>query len=342
MPSRMSCSLTTTSAAPIRSMIESRTRAPARDHVHAARDASTGTAARSACVERSSHSVISRTRSYGDPGVVDGHRVVRGQILGDRRHGRHRTGEPDQGARLAQRDVSLGEVERGLDVGADRGDLLRPSAGRRRPRPARGAARSSVRSRCPRSGPRARGRRRRRTRSSRRRCPRPGRARRGRSRPVSSLVAPVKENSASWSPEITSGSTPRMSSTPRTNSSRFSASREAEVATKRTRSAPCSLMTAAYSRQAAKVRSSASGASRPVRSTPWPSRTMVIRRSSSTSSPVAGSASATRSRMEFVPQSTAATRVTGRPPSKAPARAPRTGPSPTTPAASRSPRRPAG
>jgi hypothetical protein len=56
---------------------------------------------------------------------------------------------------------------------------------------------------------------------------------------VSSFVAPVKENSASWSPVITSGSTPRMSTTPRTNSSRFSASREAEVAAKRSRSAPC-------------------------------------------------------------------------------------------------------
>lgn len=65
------------------------------------------------------------------------------------------------------------------------------------------------------------------------------------SRPVSSLVAPSNENAASWSPLITSGSTPRMSRTPRTKSSRFSASREAEVATKRTFSAPCSAITAA-------------------------------------------------------------------------------------------------
>ncbi len=163
-------------------------------------------------------------------------------------------------------------------------------------------------------------------------------------RPASSFVAPTKENSASWSPLMTSGSTPRMSTTPRTKSSRFSASREAEVATKRTRSAPWAAMTSAYSRHAANVRSSASGASRPVRSTPWPSRTMVIRRSSSLSSPVTGSASATRRRIELVPQSTAATRVIPARPrrSRRSRRGSRTGPCATTPAASRSPRRPAG
>ncbi|CAM5356841.1 hypothetical protein SCYAM73S_05427 [Streptomyces cyaneofuscatus] len=101
-----------------------------------------------------------------------------------------------------------------------------------------------------------------------------------------------------------------MSRTPETKSALFSASREAEVATKRTRSAPSSSMTSAYSRQAAKVRSSASGASRPVLSeAAWPRRTIVIRRSSWVKEPVAGSASSDVSRMEFVPQSTAATLV---------------------------------
>ena len=88
-------------------------------------------------------------------------------------------------------------------------------------------------------GPRGRHRRcrRGRTRWSRRRCPRPGTGAAGRAAP-SSRVAPVKESSASWSPVITSGSTPRMSTTPRTKSSRFCASRDAEVATNRIRSAP--------------------------------------------------------------------------------------------------------
>ena len=63
IPSRMSCSLTTTSAAPIRSMIDSSTSAPAADHVHPARVHRPAIAARSAWVERSSHSVISRTLS---------------------------------------------------------------------------------------------------------------------------------------------------------------------------------------------------------------------------------------------------------------------------------------
>src|SRR5690606_33566378 len=77
--------------------------------------------------------------------------------------------------------------------------------------------------------------------------------------------------------------------------------------TNRTRSTPRSVHTAAYSRATPRVRSRASGASLPVRSTPWPSRTTSIRRTTSVSTPP--ETSATSSRMELVPQSMAATRV---------------------------------
>ena len=50
------------------------------------------------------------------------------------------------------------------------------------------------------------------------------------------LSAPVKDSCASRSPLITSGSTPSRCCTPAKNSSRFLASREAEVATKWIRS----------------------------------------------------------------------------------------------------------
>ena len=180
------------------------------------------------------------------------------------------------------------------------------SAGR--PPSRRGGVRSSVRSRCRPTGRRGRCRRRARTRSSRRRCRPPGRA-------CSSLAARQLPGRAGERQLrlLVAGDDLRLDTedvrTPWTNSSRFSASREAEVATKRTRSAPCSLMTAAYSRQAAKVRSSASGASRPVRSTPWPSRTTASAGPGRRVCRSPGPTSATSRRIEFVPQSMAATRV---------------------------------
>ena len=67
---------------------------------------------------------------------------------------------------------------------------------------------------------------------------------------------------------------------------------------------------AAYSSTAANTRSSASSASRPVRSTSCPSRTMRSSRTRLSWVPAAGSRSATSSLMVLVPQSTAATRVT--------------------------------
>ena len=55
---------------------------------------------------------------------------------------------------------------------------------------------------------------------------------------------------------------------------RCAASRVAEVAQKRIRSTGCAATSAAYSSMAANARSSASSASSPVVSTPWPSRTI--------------------------------------------------------------------
>ena len=89
---------------------------------------------------------------------------------------------------------------------------------------------------------------------------------------------------ASSSPATTSGATPRSpnaSRTPATNSPALRASRDAEVATKRTRSTPSARHCSAYSRARRSVRAIASGAMTPVRSTPCPSRTISIRRTTS-------------------------------------------------------------
>ena len=134
-----------------------------------------------------------------------------------------------------------------------------------------------------------------------------------------SRTAPENASAASSAPEITSGSTPNRARTPATNTSALLASREADVAQKRMRSTGCSAMRAANSSMAAKVRTSASSARRPVRSTPSPSRT--IRASwteTSGSAPI-------NSLIVLVPQSIAATvRRTARPPtSRRAGRAPR-------------------
>ena len=122
------------------------------------------------------------------------------------------------------------------------------------------------------------------------------------------LSAPVKDSWASRSPLITSGSTPSRSRTPSKNASRFFASREAEVATKWIRSVgtPAAVINSAYASTAAKVRANASGWNSPVASTPWPSRTISVRRSRSIRPPPSAG-SAISNRMELVPQSIAAT-----------------------------------
>jgi hypothetical protein len=94
--------------------------------------------------------------------------------------------------------------------------------------------------------------------------------------PASSLVAPVNDSQASSSPVMTSGSTPRMPRTRSVNSWAFAASLVALVATILTAAGFASAISPAYSRSAVMVRSSAAAASRPVRSTPSPRRTMRI------------------------------------------------------------------
>ncbi len=88
---------------------------------------------------------------------------------------------------------------------------------------------------------------------------------------ASSPVAPMNDSRASSSPVTTSGATPKAanaSRTPATNSPALRASRDADVATNRTRWAPSSRHCPAYSRAIARVRAIASGAMTPVRSTP--------------------------------------------------------------------------
>ena len=157
--------------------------------------------------------------------------------------------------------------------------------------------------------------RRARTRSSRRRCRRRGTAAGRRRPPRRSPVAPAKDSSASSSPVTTSGSTPSASRTPATNSSRL-----ARVAGRGGRDDPHPLGaerrgTARRTRRARRsVRSSASGGepAGAVDALPEPhdlhpaSDVGEPRRRRPTS--------ATSSRIELVPQSIAATRVTRRPP----------------------------
>src|SRR5690554_1734088 len=123
------------------------------------------------------------------------------------------------------------------------------------------------------------------------------------------LSAPRNDSRASSSSSMTSGSTPRISRTPSRNTSRFAASRVADVATKRIRSTRCLRHSSAYCRVTARVRARASSSKRPVRSTPCPRRTISSERTMSCRRPCL--MSAMRRRSELVPQSKAATRVTG-------------------------------
>ena len=88
--------------------------------------------------------------------------------------------------------------------------------------------------------------------------------------------APLYDSSASSSPLITSGSTPRIVLIPALKASRLVTSRDAEVAIKRIFFTSWLLSNSAYSRAAAKVRSSAASLNTPVVSTPSPNRTVRI------------------------------------------------------------------
>ena len=105
-----------------------------------------------------------------------------------------------------------------------------------------------------------------------------------------------------------------MSTTPCTNSAALLASLVALVATMRTAVAPACRIDWAYWDSTPSVRARASGEIRPVASTPWPSRTISMRRCTSVSSRRARLTSAMSSRSEFVPQSMAATRRARSPP----------------------------
>jgi hypothetical protein len=114
-------------------------------------------------------------------------------------------------------------------------------------------------------------------------------------------TAPSKASAASSSPDSTSGQTPSRACTPAANSAALEESRVADVAQKRIRDTRCAATSTAYSSIAANARPSASSASRPVASTPWPSRT--IRDSRTTTSGGAPMSSL----IVLVPQSKAAT-----------------------------------
>ena len=261
-----------------------------------------GSAARSSWVMASSRSVTvvhvgGRDRARG--GCASGSYAGRSER--DRRDRRDRAGEPDERARLAAAGPSRRPASSAASMSAaGRGDLRRgrrvvvqvplghadaadvDRAGRRAPRSVaedelgRAAADVDDEVRLRRSLAAA-----------------------------SSRVAPAKDSSASSSPVIDLGldaeDLARRRRRTRRGSRRRGSPRSRRSARARRR---CSRdRPRRTSRSAAKVRSSASGASRPVRSTPWPSRTISIRRSTSASVAGVGSTSATSSRIELVPQS---------------------------------------
>ena len=123
-------------------------------------------------------------------------------------------------------------------------------------------------------------------RSSRRRCRPPAPVRRRHRCRASSRVAPSKASRASSSPLMISAldaeREPDAGQRTRRGSPRHApptSRRTARLATSR------SAISAAYSSSAANVRSSASAANTPVRSTPCPSRTIVVRRSTCSACP---------------------------------------------------------
>ena len=115
-------------------------------------------------------------------------------------------------------------------------------------------------------------------------------------------VAPRNDNSASSSPGNSSGRVPSARSAPSKNTWLLAASRAALVAAARVRTTACWRIASPYSVSTASVRAIASGCSEPLTSTPWPSRVICMRRSSSRPC-----SSVISKRTELVPMSTAAT-----------------------------------
>ena len=208
MPSRMSCSLTT-------SDLRARPH-PFDDHVeHERATPDDVDPARVHHRERGPLGAGHREQPRGDrvhvrpaAGATGGwRRVVRRQAEVDRGDRRHRPGDPDEGPGHPSGTVCCRKVDSAVDVRAGGRDLRRRSAGR-----CAGVARSGARSRCRPTPTRQRALPRARTPSSRRRCRRRGTA--PVCRPSSSRVAPSKDSWASSSPVTTSGSTPIRSRTP--------------------------------------------------------------------------------------------------------------------------------
>ena len=289
MPSRMSCSLTTTSSTAELVHEHPQDQRAGADDVDPAR---VHHRHRGPALARGGEQV-GGDRADGvdrDPGAVDGVGVVGRQLQRERGDRGHRAGQADQAwppRRPAPRRRTSASAAR-MSASA-RADLLGRSAGRRA-----GAARSAARSRCRPSGPPARRRRRRgRTRSSRRRCRRPGTAAAAAARRAPAPRRPARR----WrrgrtappprAPVTTSGCWPEGGDAPCPRSRRgwrrpgwrwwppcAPRSRRARGRRRRTRRAP------------AGCARSPPGASRPVASTPWPSRTISIRRSRSVCAPV--------------------------------------------------------
>ena len=234
----------------------------------------TGSAARSARVIASSrvgHRPHLRRREPRAGGCASGSYAGRSER--ERRDRRHRPGQADGGAGPLDRDDLADQLERGVDVGLRGGDLR----GGRRVVDA-GGARSAGRSRRRPSG-----------------RPRPAsvpehqlgraaadvhdeeRARRAGSRP---RVAPSKDSAASSSPLTTSGcDAERLAHHLARRPSRLRASRVALVATMRVAlDAELAAGRGVVGQRDAGCARAPRGASSPVRSTPWPSRTTRISR----------------------------------------------------------------
>ena len=229
-------------------------------------------------------------------------------------------------------------------MSADPRPAVPASAGRRAD-----AARSAARSRCrPTWPPRSTRCRRGPTRSTRRRCRRRGTAPEPRAR-ASSPAGPRWRRRRTAPPPrravITSGSTPRIARTPVTNSSRLrgvpgGAGGDHPDAARR-RAGRSDRRSPAGRRRCGPARPGRARRSGP---RPAPSRTISIRRTRSTSARL-GRCRRSSSRIELVPQSTAATRGSAHAPSSSgghPRRTSTHGPPATSPAAAPAPRRRAG
>ena len=310
MPSRMSCSLTTTSASPNSSISTRRISAPGADHVDPARVHDRHRRAARRGWRRAGPPVTARTSPTGDPRAVDGVGVVGGQLQRERRHRRDRAGQPDQAGRLAHRHLGAHVGQGGPDVGlgpratssAVGGSPCRcRSVSRTQPMSTERAARTPSASPSTNSvEPAADVDHQERRPGRRRAVGRGGRVERGGRAEEGQLGLLVAGDDVG---QLAQGRRHHVLEVGAVGGVAGGAGGHHPDRRRRRGRGPG----AAYSASTRRVRSMASGASRPVASTPWPSRTTSIRRSRSVCAPSAGT-SATSRRIELVPQSIAATR----------------------------------